>query len=67
MSTGIRIERQGDDQYEVIFEDGSKRTGLSLMQAADVIEERLDQDRKKSHALPDHSGDDTDMFCLGFW
>lgn len=65
MSTGIRIERQGDDQYEVIFEDGSRRTGLSLMQAADAIEERLDQDRKKSHTLPDHSGSDTDLLRLG--
>lgn len=65
MSTGTRIERQGDDQYEVIFEDGSKRTGLSLMQAADVIEERLNQDRKKSHTLSDHPGDDTDLLRLG--
>lgn len=65
MSTGTRIERQGDDQYEVIFEDGSRRTGLSLMQAADVIEERLNQDRKKSHTLPADSGNDTDLFCLG--
>ena len=65
MSSSTRLERQGDDQYEVIFEDGSKKTGLSLMQAVDVIEDHLDQDRKKSHTLSDDSDSSADLLCLG--
>ena len=41
MITGIKIERQGDGSYEVIFENGNRVSGYSLSEAVALAENQL--------------------------
>lgn len=56
MTTGTRIERQGDDLYEVTFEDGSKIFGCTLDEAVAAVEERLHPDSPEPQAVSGDSG-----------
>ena len=57
MNIGSKMRKQKDGLYEVIFDDGSKKAGLSLMEAASIIDKCLSQDNENTQATTDSSGD----------
>ena len=60
----IRSIKQGEDLYEVVFDGGSKKTGLTLMEAVTLVEEELDKNRKNPQiekSSGDGSGSDPGM------
>ena len=51
MTSGVRIERQGDGKYEVLFDDGKRVADCTLEAAVDLAEERLYPDTEQQEAM----------------
>lgn len=64
MMTGVKIEKQGDGSYEVLFDDGSRYSAHDFREAVQITENRLYPVDEEPETLQEHSVGDaicTDM------
>lgn len=51
MTSEVRIERQGDGKYEVLFDDGKRVADCTLEEAVGLAEERLYPDTEQQQDM----------------
>lgn len=60
----IQRMKEGDNLYEVIFDDGRKKSGLCLKEAANLVDKLLDKNRKEFQKAKDNPEGNSAYYSL---